>query len=536
MICAYTGDDTGLLKKVRLGPTAPGALVRWGTQAAGGGVTCCSWGPPETGESFAGVGLDNGVVQFWRTSEVSESTRPAFEVSMPKKEGSSVESSAASSNAGIAALHAAGEGGNRVLSCDRRGCVRVYKWDGTANSAAQASKPAVPIASIEAGSRDGDGSEYSSYVAAIDPQGARVALGGREKDLVLWDVASASTCFKARNVPHDNLDLAVPVWVTGLQFVPSSDKQVAMCTGYFESRLRGEVRLYDVKSGQRRPTHRAIAPMMGGGPTAAAATGCEEAMRSLCVTPDARYVIVGSVGGQMARLDMRMNLKRLSGYKGCAGAVRQIACHPTLPLVACVSLDRHARVYDLEGKGEAVQKVYLKQRLSALLLSAERPKGVGGGEGEDADEGEEDVAAMLGALPEVEGGEARGGVAMDGGAAGFKVDARFGDGEEEDDDDDDDDGMDELDGPGGSSRGRGNRDEPEEEDVAVDEEDEADGEGVVAAMLRAKREAASGGGTKRKAAGANAEAPDHEGNSKKTKTKTKAKAKAKKKTRVVEVA
>jgi hypothetical protein len=56
--------------------------------------------------------------------------------------------------------------------------------------------------------------------------------------------------------------------------------------------------------------------------------------------------------------------------------------HPTLPLVACASLDRHVRVYKLEGAGELVQKVYLKQRLAALLLSSDVPASAGDGDAE----------------------------------------------------------------------------------------------------------------------------------------------------------
>jgi WD40 repeat protein len=85
----------------------------------------------------------------------------------------------------------------------------------------------------------------------------------------------------------------------------------------------------------------------------------EEGIRSLACTPDGRYVLAGSVSGTMARLDVRMDLKPLNTYAAAAGAIREIAVHPTRPLVAAVSLDRHLRVYGLEGKGELVQKVTL---------------------------------------------------------------------------------------------------------------------------------------------------------------------------------
>ena len=495
----YTGDDTGLVKKVRLTAGAS-ALQRWGTQAAGGAVNCSCWGPTASGEEFIGAGLDTGAVRFWRTMDVSSSSLPAFQAT----------EHAADAGAGVAALHTFGdaESSARAFACDHKGSVRVWTWE-AASAASAASEAEAPLTTFETASAIGVGGVGGQMVAAFDGDGSRVAVGGRDRDLAVWDVETSSVAFKAKNVPHDNLDLAVPVWVSGLHFAPSDPKIVAMCTGYVQSRLRGEVRLYDVKSGQRRPTMRAIAPMMGnGGLSAAIATGCEEGLRCVCTTPDGRYVLVGSTGGSMARLDMRMGLKYNGAYKGAAGAIRQMAVHPTLPYVACASLDRHVRLYDLEGRGEAVEKVYLKQRLSSLLFSSEIPQMAfksgevreGGGEGDDG----EDVATMLDALPAVGAEGASSGTREGEAAASFRVDPSFGGGEEEDDDDDDDDdsdGMGELDGTSGRSGGgggggsRSRKDEDEDED----EDEEAEGEGVVAAMLRAKKKQKEGGsGKKRK--------------------------------------
>ena len=64
----FTGDDTGLLKRVGLSPPSVGALQRWGTQAHGGGVACACWGPAPEPESCVGVGLDTGAVRFWSAS------------------------------------------------------------------------------------------------------------------------------------------------------------------------------------------------------------------------------------------------------------------------------------------------------------------------------------------------------------------------------------------------------------------------------------------------------------------------------------
>ncbi|NXK55327.1 WDR74 protein, partial [Chauna torquata] len=59
----------------------------------------------------------------------------------------------------------------------------------------------------------------------------------------------------------------------------------------------------------------------------------------------------------------------LKCLKGFAGSVRGLQCHPSLPLVASCGLDRFLRVHDL-GDKRLLHKVYLKSRLSCLLLSS----------------------------------------------------------------------------------------------------------------------------------------------------------------------
>lgn len=48
-------------------------------------------------------------------------------------------------------------------------------------------------------------------------------------------------------------------------------------------------------------------------------------------------------------LDLRA--ARLAGaVKGLTGSARALACHPTLPVLAVVSLDRFLRIYDTEAR------------------------------------------------------------------------------------------------------------------------------------------------------------------------------------------
>ena len=470
---AFTGDDTGLLKRVRL--SAPAAMThRWGVQVRGEGVECCSWGPE--GETFAGVGLASGAVRFWRADGASET--PAFERSAHASEG-------AVGTAGLRACGGDAPSTARVLACDAKGCVRTWKWDEHSKADEEEAEEAAPTASFETGGTTG--------LATFDADGARVVVGGRDRELALWDVEAVTCTYRTRNVPHDNLDVPVPVWFNDVQFFPGQPNVLAACTGFVQSRLRGEVRLYDA-SAKRRPLVRAIAPLG------------DEAVQSVACTPDGRYVLAGTGSGHMARLDVRMNLKAINSYRGAAGSIRQIAIHPTTDLVASVSLDRHVRLYRLDGSGglssagrltggEPLAKAYLKQRQVALLLSEELPpknafpaaaaaggRRARGGEAdeddEDGDDGEGNVGALLGALPDV-------------GDGGFGEEAAA---EDDDEDEDDDDGQAELDGFGDE----GDKDEEDEEDEdegegeEEDEESEEEEEAPPPPPVGAKRKASSG--------------------------------------------
>ncbi|XP_069749946.1 WD repeat-containing protein 74 isoform X2 [Narcine bancroftii] len=175
----------------------------------------------------------------------------------------------------------------------------------------------------------------------------RVATGGKENELKVWDVqVSQGPVFTAKNVRNDWLDLRVPVWVRDVQFIPASDK-IVTCTGY------SQVRVYDPNT-QRRP----VLQMTYG----------EYPLTALSLMSDANSVVVGNTHGELAVLDLRKG-KLLKCLKGQAGSVRDVQCHPSLPLVASCGLDRFLRVHHVAEK-RLLYKVYLKSQLSCLLFTS----------------------------------------------------------------------------------------------------------------------------------------------------------------------
>lgn len=79
--------------------------------------------------------------------------------------------------------------------------------------------------------------------------------------------------------------------------------------------------------------------------------------------------MIGDSIGNVSMLDLRTG-RRVRGFHGFAGAIRSIHVHPTQDIVAVVGLDRFARTFNINNR-HVISKVYLKQRLQAVLCDAE---------------------------------------------------------------------------------------------------------------------------------------------------------------------
>ncbi|KAK2187581.1 hypothetical protein NP493_161g02032 [Ridgeia piscesae] len=176
-----------------------------------------------------------------------------------------------------------------------------------------------------------------------------VATGGKDNDLKIWDLQSGTTepVFKAKNVKNDWLNLMVPIWVTDVAFLPDSDK-IVTCTGHHQ------IRVYDPKSGQRRP----VLDMEFD----------EYPFTSMGLRFGGNEVVVGNTHGKMALMDLRGKGHMVHCYRGFAGSIRCVECHPTLPLVASCGLDRYVRIHDLEEQTSGEQGNHQGPRSSLFHL------------------------------------------------------------------------------------------------------------------------------------------------------------------------
>ncbi|CAJ1946376.1 unnamed protein product [Cylindrotheca closterium] len=196
---------------------------------------------------------------------------------------------------------------------------------------------------------------------ACDTINGRVAIGGRERETVLLDLATGGIVFKAKNLPPDPQTLLQqPVWPSSILFLQDSNI-MAVGTAY------KQVRLYDVREDSRIRR-----------PTACTPEGLlEYRITSLCQVDEHRLVAADSAG-EIYDLDMRTmdrNLKRkdnnnVGRFVGPAGSVRQLKKHPTLPRMAVVGLDRMLRVYDTKSRKQ-LDCIYLKQRLNCVLFGSQ---------------------------------------------------------------------------------------------------------------------------------------------------------------------
>ncbi|XP_045168538.2 WD repeat-containing protein 74-like [Mercenaria mercenaria] len=185
-----------------------------------------------------------------------------------------------------------------------------------------------------------------SHLQCLTMNNNVLGTGGKEADLKIYDINTLDTgtpIFQAKNVRNDWLNLRVPVWVTGINFL--GENKIVTSTGHHQ------VRVYDTNV-QRRP----VLDM----------TFDEYPITAMSPCSDFQ-VIVGNTQGSMGLLDIRKG-KLVHRFKGFAGGIRSIQCHSSLPFVASCGLDRFFRVHDINTK-ELVHKMYLKSRLNCLLMS-----------------------------------------------------------------------------------------------------------------------------------------------------------------------
>jgi ribosome biogenesis protein NSA1 len=227
----------------------------------------------------------------------------------------------------------------------------------------------------------------------VDETNHYVAMGGKERETVLWDLNTSQQVWKAKNLPPDAQTLLQPqVWPTAISFLRESAFSNANGNIMAVGSAHNEVRIYDIRVKDAQAIRR---------PFAVSPFGLiEHRVTALCQT-NAHTIVVGDAAGYLNAVDLRKLGKKARVKKsitttvgsqgrfvGPVGSVQSVVKHYDSPVIAAVGLDRMLRVYDSENRKE-LACMYLKQRLKCVLVGRERM--VRGDEASIASDSEGDI-------------------------------------------------------------------------------------------------------------------------------------------------
>lgn len=237
---------------------------------------------------------------------------------------------------------------------------------------------------------------------------AHVAFGGKTHDLSVWSIEEQKALWDAENVPDDWLDLPVPNWITDLCFMPqlaaSSPPAAAATTEGASSTAAAaaassssssasasasagcahqivtvtshrQIRVYDTRA-QRQPVH--FFDDIGGEQG--------NALRLVAPHPAGDSVLVSDTTGWLTRRSLSTG-KLMASFKGVAGSLRSIDVAPDGKTVAAVGLDRFVHIFDLKTR-KRVKKIYLKQKMNAVVHLFDALEVGAEGESDGGDAGE----------------------------------------------------------------------------------------------------------------------------------------------------
>lgn len=175
-----------------------------------------------------------------------------------------------------------------------------------------------------------------------------VAVGGKERknNLKVYDLEAKKMIFTSKNVPHDNLQLEVPVWDSDMSFVNNSETCIATCSRH------GYIRFYDYRQ-QRRPIHNYT-------------DSRDQAFNSM--TEKDGIIYVGTTTGGLYAFDLKAMKSPLHTFKGATGSISCVTLDDTGKYLFSSSLDRYVRAYDTQNT-HLLYQCYVKSKASEILMN-----------------------------------------------------------------------------------------------------------------------------------------------------------------------
>jgi ribosome biogenesis protein NSA1 len=374
-----TGDECGILKEclprnkkdnIRSLPT---------TASRRKGVVSLTWANEKDAtvdSQFASLHFDSSVT-LWGRSDETERTFASYH---SVREICNVFTEASTTDTVTRPLGLSLIADGRLLACNTNGQVAIIKPLAPQPVHTKFSTISIPV------SVNSKEVQYPllTAMAVTDAHIKALALGGKERETILYDVETTKQIFKTKNLPpHPQTLLAPLVWPTCIEFLGKEGNRLAVGTAH------NQVRLYDTRVA-RRPVAYTPDGLLDYRVTALchATAGLAENENN-----SEHDLYLGDAAGTILKLDLRaigrgtckVNPIR---YVGPAGSIRGLSIRGTT--LAATGLDRMLRVYNTATAKE-MNCLYMKQRINCLLLGNEDWKNEEDGNDDDGDIDQEDV-------------------------------------------------------------------------------------------------------------------------------------------------
>ena len=215
----------------------------------------------------------------------------------------------------------------------------------------------------------------STYLTCFKACFNRLAIGGFNSDLKVFDITTGKNTFTAKSNNTDWLGIKHNSWISGLDWIGNGQEEpnlVATC-----SRTDPCVKVYDIKERQRKPIMSISIKNLNN----ANNESNLPSLTSICSLPSltssaspSASIVVGTTLGRMLAFDLRLKTrssKILGGFNGFSGgSIRDIKyvrdSQTTCKIFSC-SLDRFVRVHTLAKNSRLLdKKVYIKTKPTCL--------------------------------------------------------------------------------------------------------------------------------------------------------------------------
>lgn len=201
----------------------------------------------------------------------------------------------------------------------------------------------------------GKGKEIQTLTAGTDISQMRqckdnqrlLATGGKDRknNLKVWNIEQETPIFSSKNVPHDSLQLEVPVWDSDIGFLDCNNLVTASRYGY--------IRTYDIRK-QRRPVHQFVPKD-------------KELMAFTCLKTYDNIVYVGLTTGGIRAFDTRSLKFPIHTYKGSIGSITDLTIDKTGKFLCSTSLERYVRIHSTIDN-TILYQCYVKTKPSQVLI------------------------------------------------------------------------------------------------------------------------------------------------------------------------